>query len=177
MNRLGVVLLLVLATGCGGGGGDEDATATFRDDRFDVTFEYPADFELGRETTVQRTAGSESTARRGVGLDEDNAIFLSRYDLAAEVGEENADEVQAELDGVVSELVDAEVTGRRADVGGFIAFRYDDLAVEPPADGVSDLVFLFEGRTQYQVNCQSTPLHRSRIEAACELAVDTLAAT
>ena len=75
---------------------------------------------------------------------------------------------------MVSELVDADVTGERTKVGGLIAFRYDDLAVTPPVDGESDLIFVFDGDVQYQLNCQSTPTHRDRMDEACDLAVDTL---
>ena len=71
------LLVLVVATiasalvGCGGGGdgdGDGDAagTATFEDDRFEVTFDYPDDFALG-EVTDSRSAGGSSTASRGSG--------------------------------------------------------------------------------------------------------------
>ena len=78
------------------------------------------------------------------------------------------------FNGVVSQLVGADVSGRRDDVGDFIVFRYDDLAVTPPVDGESDLTFVFDGHVQYQLNCQSTPTHRSRMDEACALARDTL---
>ena len=66
---------------------------------------------------------------------------------------------------------------KRTKVGGLIAFQYDDLAVTPPVDGESDLTFVFDGDVQYQLNCQSTPTHRDRMDEACDLAVDTLEAT
>ena len=162
--------------GAGGDGGFEGATVTFEDDRFGITFEYPDDFRLGDVTDIVRTSGGSATANQGIGIDDDNAIFLSRYDLAAEVTDDNVDDAQAELDGVVSDLVDADVTGERTEVGGLIAFQYDDLAVTPPVDGESDLTFVFDGDVQYQLNCQSTPTHRDRMDEACDLAVDTLEA-
>ncbi len=173
-----LVVTLVLSGACGGGGGDGsgDATATFDDDRFGITFEYPADFDAGDITEVQASSGGTSTADRALGIDDANAIFISRYELEAEVSEDNVDDVRAELDGVVSDLVGAEITGRRTDVGGFVAFRYDNVPVPDPEDAESDIVMVFDGSTQYQVNCQSTPAHRSRIDDACERAIATLAA-
>jgi len=180
-----VTVAVLLLAGCGGGGGGDGGAAgdgakaktkTFEDDRFGITFEYPDDFRLGSVTDVQKTAGGSSTADQGVGLDDDNAIFVSRYELATEVTEDNVDAAAAELDGVVGDLVGTKLTGRRVDVGGLIAFRYDDVAVTQPAGGQSDLVFLFDGSTQYQLNCQSTAAHRSRMDDACQLAVDTLEA-
>ncbi len=179
VRRLLVVAVSVLLmVGCGGGDDDEAAeadTTTFDDDRFGITFEYPADFRLGDVTEVDRSAGGESTADQGVGIDDDNAIFISRYELAAPVTEDNLDDVQVELDGVVTELVDTEVTGERTTVGGFFAFQYVDVPVEPPAEGESDLTFVFDGDIQYQINCQSTPNHRSRMDDACQQALATLA--
>jgi hypothetical protein len=176
---LGVAVIALLMVGCGGGddGGDdgEAATTTFDDDRFGITFEYPEDFRLGDVTEVDRSAGGESTADQGIGIDDDNAIFISRYELAAQVTEDNLDDVQVELDGVVRDLVDAEVTGERTTVGGLFAFQYVDVPVEPPADGESDLTFVFDGDIQYQINCQSTPNHRSRMDDACQQALATLA--
>lgn len=170
-------LALTMAACIGGNsGGEAQATITFEDDRFGITFDYPDDFRLGEVTDVVRTAGGSASANQGIGIDDDNAIFLSRYDLAAEVTEDNVDDAGAELDGVVSELVDADVTGQRTKVGGLIAFRYPDLAVTPPVDGESDLTFVFDGDVQYQLNCQSTPTHRDRMDEACELAVETLEA-
>ena len=173
-----LAVALVAMVGCGGdgGGGSDQATVTFEDERFGITFDYPDDFRLGEVTDVVRTAGGSSTDSRGLGIDDDNAIFLSRYELSTVVSEDNLDDVQTELDGVVRELVGADVTGRRAKVGGLIAFRYDNLDVTPPVDGQSDLLFVFDGDVQYQLNCQSTPKHRSRMDEACDLARETLSA-
>ncbi|MEA2826348.1 MAG: hypothetical protein QOG43_787 [Actinomycetota bacterium] len=176
VRRLLVAVAVVAMVGCGGGGGSgsDQATITFEDERFGITFDYPDDFRLGEVTDVVRTAGGSSTATQGVGIDDDNAIFLSRYELSTEVGKDNLDEVQTELDGVVRELVGKDVSGRRTKVGGLIAFTYDGLDVTPPTAGRSDLLFVFDGDVQYQLNCQSTPTHRSRMDDACNLARDTL---
>ena len=161
----------------GRGGGDGDARRPRSRSRTTGSASRsstPTTSGWARSPTSSARAGGSATANQGIGIDDDNAIFLSRYELAAEVGEDNVDDAHAELDGVVSELVGTDVTGERADVGGLIAFRYDDFAVTPPVDGESDLTFVFDGDVQYQLNCQSTPTHRDRMDEACELAVDTL---
>jgi hypothetical protein len=83
-----LTLAVLLLADCGGGGdgdggatagdGDQVKTTTFDDDRFGITFEYPADFRLGSVTDVQKTAGGSSSADQGVGIDDENAILVSR---------------------------------------------------------------------------------------------------
>ena len=114
-----VACALGLAAGCG-----SDDPKTFDEDGFAITFEYPGDFERTTDISTQRGVGQaeESVA---LAMSEDNAIFVQRYGLNKPVTPGDADAVKVELDRVLSRLAGTDVTGRRIDVGGPIAFRYE----------------------------------------------------
>jgi hypothetical protein len=163
--------LIAVAAACGGGGGD--GTETFEEEGFPFTFEYPGSFEDVTDISFSSTVGGASRENRGVGLDERNAIVVSRYDLNLEVTAENVGQVKPELDDVMSRAAGMEVSGKRVEIGGFPGFEYTFDLEEPP-DGRSRFFAFFDGRTEYTLNCQSTPEHRDELESACQQAVDTL---
>ena len=180
--RLAVLLLLlaVLAVGCGGDDTDEagsggDGGKTFSDDRFSLTFTYPEDLTEGEVSKIDESAGEgKAVARAAVGLDSDNLILVTKYNLNAAVTAANLPDVMPELDGVVSELAGSPVSGEVTEVGGLPAARYDVVALDEPAEGESRLVYLFDGAVEYQLNCQSTPEKRAELNAACDQALATL---
>lgn len=153
---------------------EQPEAKTFTNDEFGFTFRYPDYLELGAATSIDKSTPGEPVARQILFIDEDNGIIVSRYDLDFAVTDENLDDVRDEFDGIVAELTGLDVTGRRTTVGGFAAFRYDNLDLAVPPDGVSDLAFLFDGRTEYQLNCQSTPANRARVDDVCAMVFDTL---
>jgi hypothetical protein len=164
-----VACALALAAGCG-----SDDPKTFDEDGFAVTFEYPGNFE---RTTDVRTQQDEGQAEESVALaaSKDNAIFVQRYGLNRTVTPDLADAVKRELDGVLSRLAGTEVSGRRIDVGGAIAFRYEIDRLQEPEDGRSTIVAVFDGDKEYFINCQSVPDGREELEEACDRAIETLA--
>jgi hypothetical protein len=76
---------------------------------------------------------------------------------------------------VLSRLAGTEVSGERIDVGGAIAFRYEIDRLQEPEDGRSTIVAVFDGDTEYFINCQSVPDGREELDEACAEAIDTLA--
>lgn len=180
--RLAVLLLLlaVLVAGCGGddsteSGSGGDGGKTFSDDRFSLTFTYPGEMKKGEVNKVEESAGGgKAVARAAVGLDSDNAILLTKYDLNVAVTAANLPDVLPELDGVVSRLAGAPVSGEVTEVGGLPAAQYDVVALDEPAEGESRLVYLFDQAVEYQVNCQSTPAKRAELNAACDQALATM---
>lgn len=178
-----LALLAVAAAGCGGDdqeeggeeGGDEGAAATetFQADDIDLTFEYPEDLEQRDDVEFSRSAGNAAAATAGVGLDESNVIAVQRFDLESEVTEDNLDRVKREADTLFSQLAGEAADGEETEVAGLPALEYD-LQLEEPADAETRAVAIFDGDVQYLLNCQSTPDGRERIEAACDLALDTL---
>ena len=164
-----VACALGLAAGCG-----SDDPKTFDEDGFAITFEYPGDFERTTDVNTDRGVGQaeESVA---LAMSEDNAIFVQRYGLNKPVTPGDADAVKVELDRVLSRLAGTDVTGRRIDVGGPIAFRYEVDQLQEPEDGRSTIVAVFDGDKEYFINCQSVPDGREELDEACDRAIETLA--
>lgn len=192
-----LLVLFVLAVGLVGcGGGDEESpttgaettespttggetttatgdTETFDEADFDVTFEYPSEFDPLDDISFNRSAGSSAVATAGVGLDATNLLALQRFDLNIEVTEDNIDEVRPEADMLFSQLAGEEVEGKDVEVGGLPALEYEIMLTEP-ADARTRATAIFDGSTQYLFNCQSTPAEQEAVEAACDTALETL---
>lgn len=171
-----VVALLVALAGCGDDG-DTPAEKTFRDDAFSLTFKYPGKFKAVEASKPSRSAGGEPVAHTALAIDEANAIFLARYDLAAAVTSDNLASIVPEVDSLVSQLAGEPASGRTVEVGGLPAIQYDDVDLEEPPEGKSRLVAIFDGSVEYMLNCQSTPEEREEITRGCDLALRTLATT
>lgn len=182
-------VLAVALVGCGGG--DEESPATgaettesptttgatgdteiFDEADFDVTFEYPSDFDPLDDISFNRSAGSSAVATAGVGLDSTNLLALQRFDLNIEVTEDNIDEVQPEADMLFSQLAGEEVEGKDVEVGGLPALEYE-ITLTEPADAQTRATAIFDGSTQYLLNCQSTAAEEEAVAAACDTALET----
>jgi len=168
-------LVLITATAACGGGGD-DGTETFEEEGFAFTFEYPSSLEETSDVSYSSTAGGAAEDARALGLDDRNAIVVSRYGLNVAVTAENADQVKPELDDLISGLAGTELSGKQVQIGGFPGFEYT-FDLEDPPEGRSRFFVLFDGKIEYTLNCQSTPDKREELQAACRQAVDTLAKT
>lgn len=189
MRRLlSMLLALALATaivaGCGGDDDEEATTAAdettetgepgvFDQPEFDITFEYPTDFEPLEDISFNRSAGSSAVATAGVGLDETNLLAVQRFDLNTEVTEDNINAVRPEADELFSQLAGEDVEGKDVKVGGLPGLEYEIQLTDPP-DAQTRATAIFDGRTQYLLNCQSTPDQADAVEEACDTALDTL---
>jgi hypothetical protein len=170
-------LVLITATAaCGGGGGGGDGTETFEEEGFALTFEYPSSLEETSDVSYSSTAGGAAEDARALGLDDRNAIIVSRYGLNVAVTAENVDQVKPEADDLISGLAGTELSGKQVEISGLPGFEYE-FDLEDPPEGRSRLFMLFDGKTEYTLNCQSTPDKRDELQAACRQAVDTLATT
>ena len=174
--RLAFVAALVTAlAACGGG--DDSGPKTFRNDDFGFTFRYPGDFEQGTVKSRAETPGGEPVAETALALDEDNALLIAKYALDVAVTGANIEDVVPEVDGLVRQLTGQPASGRTGEVGGLPAIRYDDVSLKQPPNGRSRLVFLFDQRTEYLINCQSTPAEREEVDRGCDQVLSTLAKT
>jgi hypothetical protein len=116
--RHGVVLIGLVAAaaalaGCGGSksAAPEPKSGSFRQSGFDITFDYPKDLIQTTQLKFGTRAGSADAARAAVGIDRDNMILVSRYDLRRPVTTANVGAVKPEVDGVIRQLAGSH--GRR----------------------------------------------------------------
>lgn len=149
---------------------------TFEREGFPFTFEYPDSFELTEDVSVAQTLGGGSDDSVALALDDDNAIIVSRFTLNVEVDESNLAQVKQEADQLFQQ-VDPSAEAQPGEIAGFPSLSLDAVAVPTPEDGESRYTVLFEGDQEYTINCQSTPAGRPEIEAACDLALETLTVT
>ena len=175
-TRLAALCLVLIAATAACGGGGDDGTETFEEEGFAFTFEYPSSLEETSDVSYSSTAGGAAEDARALGLDDRNAIVVSRYGLNVAVTAENADQVKPELDDLISGLAGTELSGKQVQIGGFPGFEYT-FDLEDPPEGRSRFFVLFDGKIEYTLNCQSTPDKRDELQAACRQAVDTLAKT
>jgi hypothetical protein len=146
----------------------------FDEEGFAITFEYPGDFERTTDVNAERGEGRPEKSV-ALALSEDNAIFVQRYGLDRAVTAEDARAVKRELDQVLGRLAGTDVSGEQIDAGGLLAFRYEIDKLQEPEDGRSTIVAVFDGDTEYFINCQSVPDEREELDEACERAIETLA--
>jgi hypothetical protein len=165
--------VIVLLAGCGS---SPDKPKTFDEEGFAVTFEYPREFERSTDVTIAHSVGptAETVA---LAKSEDNLIAVQRFALNRPVADEDADALREQLDKILGLLAGEPVDGKRIDVGGLVAFRYEIEKLETPEDGRSTIIALFDRATEYVINCQSVPDGRDELERACERVIDTLEPT
>jgi hypothetical protein len=160
---LGVVGLLL---GLGDGKFDEN--------EFAITFEYPRDLEETDDVSLTSQLGSGAEETRALALDENNALIVQKYRLNIDANAGNLDStIKPELDNLLGQ-VSPGATSVRKEYGGLPALEYDSIKLTNPANGTSRLIFLFDGRDEYEINCQWTPDEREKIQDACDKALDTL---
>jgi hypothetical protein len=173
-SRLPLLLLLLTALGAGACGGEEDTR--FEAKGFGITFDYPEGFEESDDVTINEQQGSQAEESRAVGLDEDNGIIVQRYKLQESINEGNLVLAKTEFDALVAGLSPDAAKGETSEIAGLPALRYSNVPVGSVKGGESRLIVVFDGSTEYLINCQSTPQKRTEINEACDLAVDTLEA-
>ncbi len=150
------------------------AVQVFRDNRFAVTFDYPAG--LHRTDKIHRisSSGSNALAATALAADHDNVITIAKFDLHAPVTKDNLDRFTTLFDNVVANVSGRPEHGASIQVGGLPALRYDDVPAPAVADGTSRVVLIIDQTIEYSLTCQSTPAKRLRVIAACDQILLTL---
>lgn len=175
-----LVALAVAVGGCGssdeeggGGGTDRADTKTFDAEGFEISFSYPADMKEADDVTVDQSAGAEAKATAGVGYDERNGIFVQRYDLNRAIGKGDLAEIKPEVDMLFEQGFGQPADGKPSEFGGLPALEYEfDVMGQP--DERSRFLVIFDGDTEYTLNCQSNKERRDDIEKACDTALETV---
>jgi len=148
----------------------------FSDSNFRFNFSYPKDwFKGSANKDADQSTGGKPTARAAVGFDDDNGVLMSRYDLSADVTAAELPDHVSELDGIVSQFSGQRSSGTVADIGGLPAVAYEEFALpEDPNGRSSRVIFLFDGKTEYEINCQWTAQGRERVNQGCDQVLGTL---
>ncbi|PZS23012.1 MAG: hypothetical protein DLM61_24805 [Pseudonocardiales bacterium] len=123
-----------------------------------LSFSYPTGLRRGSLTTNQNLGGGRPVGTAGLGLDHDNVIGVSRYRLRKPANLDDPGFRRA-LDALVSKLSlrhRGAASGRRVRFGGVPGLQYR-IRVAKPASARSRVTFLFDGTTEYEIDCQSTP--------------------
>jgi hypothetical protein len=176
LAALAIIVLGAVTAGCGGSASSAEETssaAQFDRRGFDITFEYPRDFAPDDNLRFASTTGEGHAASTAIGLDRENVIVVSRYDLLRPVTAENVLDVKAEVDGVITKLAGKQHSGRLIEYGGLPGYAYN-VRLSAPPKGLSRVYVLFDGDVEYFLNCQSTPDVRYVLDAACQQALATL---
>ncbi len=199
-SQLTVLLAAVglALTGCGGSGNAADgasasdataraskttttrppsATGTvFTDPRFGFNFRYPKEWGSGDfKYDADLTAGARPAASMAVGLDPDNSVLMTRYNLSTPVTATELSDQLVELNGVITQFAGRPYVGQTTEIGGLPAVRYPPFALQnDAAKRSSRVVFLFDGTAEYELNCQSTPAARAQMDQGCDQMLATL---
>ncbi len=188
-----VLSVAMIVGACGGDGGNSDEgtadagdqeeveTQTYAEN--DVTFEYPADWDEFSADAAASSAGSNELWDATVGPDETDLVNITGYQINIEVTEENIVDIEAELNGVIQQVVDQaggtlESGPTQTTHSGFPAYEYEWSGVKVDQE-VKDsrAVFLFNGNLEYFLNCQYSAETEEEILAGCDLILETFEAT
>ena len=169
---IGAVLFAVMALALvgflvAGASGDK----TFDEAQFNISFDYPS--SLNRRDVPE----GNSDEKISLAIDDNNGIAVSKYEQDNRVSEANIGFAKSLLDGVVRQLSsDPSPQGKRVTIGGLPGFEYEFPIKSLP--GVrSRSIFLFQGRDEYQINCQFQDDKRQQVMEACDKALQTLETT
>ncbi len=172
------LLTAVLVAGCGSDNGG--ATKEFTAAAFPFTFDYPAGWTVARDAKF--SYGSNASALRAA-----TATYKSPYDQVSitqyklkKTLPEGVNGYQPEVDRIVKQLArEAGGTAGDAEVvtyGGIPGYQY---VVQYPGGSRGEtlqnkLTFLFDGGSEFQVNCQSSKANRVKLNAGCDQILGSL---
>jgi hypothetical protein len=163
--------------------GTEDGppAGTFEGDGY--SFSYPEEWFEFEEVETRAQAGSAiSSVSFGPRLGSD-VLGVDVYRLRIPVTRQNlgavSDELVAEIDALVRQAQGRITAGpARVTVDGLPALRLEASVLDPDGARVqSRLVFVFDGTTEYLLNCQFTPEGAAEMTAGCERAVESFRVT
>jgi PsbP-like protein len=163
-----LICLVVLAAGCGSERGDE----TFAGEGY--SFTYPGEWdELKSEMGVQR-GDPVSQATVGPGTHSDGLVVLV-YRIPVSINEQNFMQFTDAAAQDVAESFDGQILAgpTRLRVAGLPAFRLDVSSTNNGQALQSNMVFFFDGKTEYFLNCQLTQERADEMKRGCEQAVNS----
>jgi hypothetical protein len=135
-----------------------------------VSFDYPATLREAN-TTVSASQGN-SLWDVGLAADKTNLIRLTAYQLTTAITADNVSAVKGETTSVIQSLaqqIGGAVQSGPEDVtvGGKPGLQYRITGTANGTAITSTLVLVFDGTTEYFLNCQSTQDKATLIDSAC----------
>lgn len=174
--RVAVVLIAatVVLSGC------DDPDNSF--EGHGISFAYPGDWNEAEEKSTAVSSGNQRWSE-SFGIDGNNFVTLTEYEVNIEVGEENISDLEREIGQTIEELTQqaggsvddgpSEVT-----MGGLPGFRFELSGVEAEGGTVdSSIVLVFDGTKEYFLNCQFTDEHSDEIDEGCTQIIDSFEVT
>lgn len=166
---VGLVCLALGAAACRGSSGG----GRFEKAGFGITFKIPSGFSVSDKISFSKSVGADSVDQAAVGLDNDNGISVSRYNLTRAITSQNLAEIKGLIDRAVGGIAGKEVSGQRVEHSGLPGYEYT-FSLTPPPQGQSHLAVLFDKDVEYEINCQSTPNKRDQVEQGCRTVLDSI---
>jgi hypothetical protein len=170
--------LIVGFAGCSSGGDDGGTTVT--PEAGGHSYVVPDGFSIAESVNVSQTTG-EVRARTGVGLDEDNLIAVTAYNLNIDIDgvpfedlRKETDQVFARLLGGAEKIQDSGTTTVAGQKALFYRFPTTSTSKTPVTN---ETYSVFKGRLQLQLLCQWTPEKKAEMTAGCTSVRESLAFT
>jgi hypothetical protein len=159
-----------------GGPGSALPLSVFDQPGIGIVFNYPV--WLAGPTAVHDpppAVGRPSTAGFALSMADYDGIGITRYDQALNrpIDESGLDAIHPQLDALVARSSGIPVTGTKVYPGGLFGLSYE-LPMPGVADGHISKTMLFDGTTEYVLDCLSTQAHRTEMTQACQIALTTL---
>lgn len=174
------VLLLAALSGCSSSGHQAQSAsvspgqtpfpgAEFHDPKFGVSFHYPVAFRPAKLIKPLPKKLGAPIANAVLLLDRPDVLILQRYQLKINIPRHPLDPaLLAQVDRRVASFAKQPTPGASVLVAGLPGARYDDVQFVNPPNVRARLVFFFDGRTEYELNCRSTLAHRAQVNSACD---------
>lgn len=155
------------SSGSAGGGGN-----TY--DKNGVAFQYPSNWqELTPASTSAQTGNEAWSATFGPGTGQ-NVVVVTAYALNLEINAGNVDKVKSEVASTLGNIAKAAGGSFNGSLtpttmGGFPGFQADISVAGTSGESLqSSVVVVFNGKTEYFVNCQYDSSSKSDVLAACD---------
>lgn len=173
-GTLAAVALAAALSGCGGGG-----SKTFSTPTYPFSFDYPAGWTLNQTAAFNYGASASALRLLSVALKEPyDQVTIAEYKLKKTLPA-GVNGYQPEVDGIVKRLTkQAKGTASDAKIvkyGGIPGYQY--IVTYPGGGNITlqnKMTFLFKGPHEFQVNCQSSPPNREKLNEGCDQILNSL---
>ena len=146
-----------------------------------VSFDYPAGWEEGTTETIAETGNADELWEVAFVLDRESLVTVDASRMNMPVTAENLDAAKPEFEKLVRGFFEQQLGGtvqsgpEEITVAGKPGLRFRGTGTFEGTPIESTFVSVFDGTTQYTLNCQHTPEWAEEIERGCQQIVRTFA--